>query len=46
MKQVIQISFEENQIKLLKNESKRIGESVACIVRSAVKNYFTQQEVH
>ena len=42
MKKVIPISFEEKQLNILRNESKTTGESMATIVRSALKKYFQE----
>ena len=44
MKQVIQISFEEKQLKQLRKESEKLGESIATIVRHAVNDFFIKQE--
>lgn len=42
--EIIPISFNETQVQQLRFESKRLGESIACIVRSAVNNYFSKLE--
>ena len=42
MKKMIQISFEEKQINKLKKESENTGESIACIVRLALRKYFKE----
>jgi len=36
----IQISFNSNQLKKLREESQNQGESIATLVRRAVNNYF------
>jgi len=39
-KERVQISFNENQLKKLREESQTQGESIANLVRRAVNNYF------
>jgi hypothetical protein len=38
----IQISFNDKQFKLLRNESERLGLSIASIVRLAITQYFEE----
>ena len=45
VKERVQISFNQNQIKQLKKESEKRGESVANIVRTAVNDFFLKHEV-
>lgn len=40
MKEIIGISFEDEQLKKLREESKHTGNSIAAIVRLAVNDYF------
>ena len=44
MKNIIPIAFTEEQEKLLRQESERIGEISANIVRKAVVNYFLRRD--
>lgn len=41
--EVIPISFNKKQVQKLRAESKRIGESIACIVRTAINKYFLKE---
>jgi len=43
MKEKIQLFFEKNQLNNLRNESLRLGSSIASIVRTAITEYFERQ---
>jgi len=42
MKKTLLISFKPEQVAMLREESNRLGSSIASIVRQAVTNYFQE----